>query len=67
MMMIGMMMIKITLLFFTLLSIFSAYSSYSGWGLEEVIQDSKYSTNIYHSSRTGSSHSYSNGGWSYGK
>ena len=63
-MMIGMMMIKITLIFFTLLSIFSAYSSYSGWGLEEIKQEGP---KMHHSNRIGSSHSYSNGGWSYGK
>lgn len=56
-------MIKIVLALFTTATLFSLYSSYSGLGLEEITQKKAKS----HSSRMGSSHSYSNGGWSYGK
>ena len=48
-------------IFFTLLSILSLYSSYSGLGLEEIKQVSPKS------SRVSSSRSYSSGGWSFGK
>lgn len=61
-MMIGMMtMIKIILIFFTILTTFSLYSSYSGTGLEEIKQE------LPHSNRITSSRSYSSGGWNFGK
>jgi hypothetical protein len=47
-----------------MLSLASLYSSYSGWGVEEVkieFEDQYYSSRVY------SSHGYSNGGWSFGK
>jgi len=49
-------------IFFVALTILSLYSSYSGLGLEEIEQEKPQ-----YSSRTGSSHSYSSGGWSFGK
>jgi len=57
-------MINKLFIFFSILTILSLYSSYSGLGLEEIKQDEP---KTHHSSRMGSSHSYSNGGWSYGK
>lgn len=63
-MMIGMMMTKILLIFFSSLTLLALYSTYSGLGLEEIKQKEP---NTQHSSRIGSSHSYSNGGWSFGK
>jgi len=61
--MIGMMMTKTILILFSCATFFALYSSYSGLGLEEIKQEQPKS----HSSRMGSSHSYSNGGWSFGK
>jgi len=57
-------MTKIVLILFSILTALSLYSSYSGLGLEEVKQDT---TIKHHSTRISSSHSYSNGGWSFGK
>jgi len=59
-----MMMTKILLIFFSSLTLLALYSTYSGLGLEEIKQDEP---KTHHSSRISSSHSYSNGGWSFGK
>jgi hypothetical protein len=56
-------MISKLFIFFSILTMFSLYSSYSGLGLEEIKQTKPKN----YSNRTGSSHSYSNGGWSFGK
>ena len=52
------------LILFGMLTALSLYSSYSGLGLEEVKQGN---SGFHYSTRISSSHSYSNGGWSYGK
>ena len=60
-------MSKIILGIFTMLTLFSLYSSYTGLGLEGFTQKEKKHT---HSSRYSSSHGYNRGsssGWSYGK
>jgi hypothetical protein len=48
---------------FSILTILSLYTTYSGLGLEEIQQENPRGQ----SSRVGSSHSYSSGGWSFGK
>lgn len=61
---------KFILGIFTLLTLLSLYSSYTGLGVEGFTQEEKKT--IHHSNRYSSSHGYgysggSSSGWGYGK
>ena len=67
----GMMILEITMInklfvLFSILTLLSIYSSYTGLGLEEIQQQDN-TNHYFSSSRVGSSRSYSSGGWSFGK
>jgi hypothetical protein len=59
-------MSKVILILFSLLSFGALYATYAGVGLQEVVSEHKKAQHS-HYIRTNSFHSYSNGGWSYGK
>jgi len=59
-------MAKVILIFFTLMTLGSLYSTYQGIGLQEVISQEPAPKRVHSTTVRSSSH-YSSGGWSYGK